>query len=222
VLSEFRKAVCSSRAVVCRSVSKLKDLVSSDNELYASFYQLVASGARRPEPTRIDRQRLLADDLLFPYYRDQIRFAALSLDGRGVTSYGDCSLTLRDVAIQDRSTVFEENSLTFSSHTQSSIGDSIPPGYRATWEQRDVLAAAKLGSRLDPMMEEFADLMISPGSAGAGDDFIEVHIYGPLHRHSLSQVIARPPIRKADLTILREVRRLLEQAGILMIIEALP
>jgi hypothetical protein len=73
-----------SRAVLCRSLNQVFELAASDNVLYASFYQLVGMGARRPEETEIEKQRALTDDWLFPYYKESIRFAALSLDGHGV------------------------------------------------------------------------------------------------------------------------------------------
>jgi len=59
----------------------VQELVSSDNVLYATFYQLVGMGARRPEDTQTDLERLIADDIIFPYYKHEIRFAALSLTG---------------------------------------------------------------------------------------------------------------------------------------------
>ena len=113
VLLRFQAALRLSAAVICRSISNTMQLISSDNELYASFYELVGVGARRPEKSVIDRERLIADDLLFPHYKDKIRFAALSSDGIGVTDYGSCSLVLKTLAISDRATVFEENSLEF-------------------------------------------------------------------------------------------------------------
>jgi hypothetical protein len=113
VLIRFLEAVKSSKAVICRSISKTKELISSGDELYASFYELLGAGARRPEKTKVERERLLADDLLFPFYKKEIKFAALSLDGTGVTAYGKCSMVLRDLAISERTTVFEENSLVF-------------------------------------------------------------------------------------------------------------
>ncbi|MDP2997230.1 MAG: hypothetical protein Q8N47_07065 [Bryobacterales bacterium] len=120
-------------------------LLSSDNELYASFYDLVGMGARRPEDTIVERQRLLTDDILFPHYRDKIRFAALSLDGRGATRWGECSLMLREMPIEDRTTVFEENSVNFAlKRTLGVAKPTVPPGHRAVWDRRDQLAASKL------------------------------------------------------------------------------
>src|ERR1700693_4663276 len=41
VLALFREAVRSSKAVLCRPIGLVMTLVSSDSQLYASFYQLV-------------------------------------------------------------------------------------------------------------------------------------------------------------------------------------
>ena len=166
VLVEFRNAARSSLAVLCQSLSKVMKLVSSDNELYASFYQLVGLGARRPEDTEIEMQRLLADDILFPYYREEIRFAALSLDGQGVVRFGECSLVLTEETIRDRTTVFEENSLYFCSRRGLGVrAHSVPPGFRASWSRREQLAAAKLEPALQPAMSapDFVDVILKGG-----------------------------------------------------------
>jgi hypothetical protein len=140
----FLEDLKSSVAVICRPVGKVKDLVSSGNELYASFYQLVGAGARRLEGTKMDLERRVSDAIMFPYYEQEIRFASLSLDGLGVTAYGDCSMVLKDVAIADRATVFEENSVQFCKEYKLGVADLLPPGYRATWSDRAMLAVAKL------------------------------------------------------------------------------
>src|ERR1700690_534343 len=44
VFLRFQEALRFSAAVICRPISKVKELMSSDNELYATFYQLVGAG----------------------------------------------------------------------------------------------------------------------------------------------------------------------------------
>ena len=60
ILDQFRQAMNDSQAVLCRSFGKTQELVSDDNEIYATFYQLVGAGNRRPEDTQIERDRLIA------------------------------------------------------------------------------------------------------------------------------------------------------------------
>ncbi len=214
VLNLFQDAVQSSQAVICRSLSIVKNFVSSDNELYASFYQLVGMEARRPEDTSTEYRRLVADVLLFPYYFEQIRFAALTLDGRGATGWGDCSMALREAPIRDRATVFEENSLYFSERMDLGVNRPVPPGYRATWDRREKLAAAKLASFLRPDMTpaEFPQVILRPAATPRGEDFIEVHVYGPLHRLNVERVATRKP-KKHDRAMIKELGRILGQVG---------
>src|ERR1700692_1507414 len=68
VVVAFLGALRSSVAGICRSPSKVKELLSSSDELYASFYQLVGAGARRLEGSKMDLQRRIADTIMFPYY----------------------------------------------------------------------------------------------------------------------------------------------------------
>lgn len=198
-------ALASSTAVICRSPSKVKELVSSANEMYATFYQLVGAGARRLEGTKMDLQRRIADAIMFPYYEDQIRFATLSLDGVGATAYGDCSIVLKDIAISERATVFEENSVLFCEKLGLGVASLLPPGYRATWEDRAMLATAKLEPRIGPATNapEFPAILIG----GTGQDFVEVHIFGALDRGSIERIVARKPKTEADRILLEEIKR---------------
>jgi hypothetical protein len=186
----FRIAVRASSAVLCCSVSRAKALIESDNPLYASFYELVSGGSRRPEQTDIEKDRLLADDLIFPHYREHIRFAALALHGTGVTVYGGCSLVLKEVAISRRATVFETNSVHFCRKQGLGVAMPVPPGHRATWEDRDKLALVKHASELrsDTRDSEFGELLVKFSDSIHQQDFVEVHIYGPLHRNSIARI----------------------------------
>jgi hypothetical protein len=180
--------------------------------LYATFYQLVASGVRPPQATQTDLDRLLADDLLFPYYKEKIRFGALSLDRKGVAHYGGASIVLKDTSIENRATVFEENSLRFA---QVRGFSPIPAGYRATWHNRQELAAAKLESKLRPGMDSgaFSAVLMEQGSATMEPDFIEVHIYGSLHRQSI-EAVTLPSPQDIERPLLLNLQKQLAKLGI--------
>ena len=216
VLARFRQAVCSSEAVLSRNLSAVMHLVSTDNELYVSYYDLVGMGARRPEDTPIEVQRRVTDELLFPQYRDKIRFVALTLNGIGVTRFGNCSVVLKQAAVQDRTTVFEENSVRFADkHDLGVKRHRVPTGFRATWGRRDQLAAAKLEPEMEPGMEPeaFPSVMMKEGKTWEDDQFIEVHIYGPLHRRSIARLRVAESNRRADKTMLLELQRILKPLG---------
>ena len=205
VIVNFLAALRFSVAVFCRSPSKVKELVSSANELYATFYQLVGAGARRLEGSKMDLQRRVADSIMFPYYEEHIRFAILSLDGVGATAYGDCSVVLKDVAISERATVFEENSVLFCERHGLGVAKPLPPGHRATWEDRAILATAKLEPRFAPATSagEFPAILVG----NTGQDFVEVHIYGPLSRGSIERIVARKPKTEVDRVLLEEIKQ---------------
>lgn len=213
VFNDFRKAVASSSAVVCRSLGQVSDVVSSDNQLFATFYQNVNGDARLPEDNEWDRIRQSVDSLLFPYYYQELRFAALSIDGSGVSGYGDYCVVLKDMAIKDRATVFEENTILFVRHQGIVPGNQLPLGYRATWSNRDMLAVAKLSTKLNPSTTptEFQSILVSSPATDA--DFIEVHIYGPIHRRAISRLSGPEPRKKADKVILRSVLGKLKEIG---------
>jgi len=196
IVESFESVVLSqSRAVVYRSLDEAVRLSRSDQQGYTSFYKLLHAGARFPSGESWDRLRMLADVELFGAASEDIRFAALSLGGTDLPHYGPVTMVFRDTMICDRTTVFEENSAVFIRRARERAEE--PPrlaGYRATWENRARLAVAKCGDELKSKTqpEEFPSVLMRPGSAGGEDDvFVEVHIYGPLTRRSLSQLIVR-------------------------------
>lgn len=213
ILENFRDAVAQSEAVVCCPLGKLSELVSSESQLYQTFYQAVGSEARLPEDNEWDKIRESVDSLLFPHYHENIRFGALSIDRTGILGYGGYGIVLKETAIKDRATVFEENAILFvQKHRILAVGP-IPQGYRAPWMKRGLLAIAKLGKRLTlkTAKTEFAKLLSSSDDRDA--DCIEVHIYGPLHRRAIEHLCGHEPSRRADRVMLKSVIKKLKDIG---------
>ena len=149
----------------------------------------------------------------FRNYEQYIHFAVLSLDGRGAASWGDCALTLRDELIEDRASVFEENCLYFCRKQLATFDDSVAPGNRALWKDRHRLAAAKLGSHLRASTNptDYPGILLSSSRKDHGEDFVEVHIYGPVHRRTVEHLVVKQPKRKQDRLILRALRAKLKR-----------
>lgn len=188
-LAVFREQVRRSVAVLATTTNKAKALLESGTESFTSFYRLLDAGARRPAENWFDEVRGVADALLFPNYREHMQFAALSLDGVGCSYYGRVQLELAGFAIERRASVFEENSLLFCKKHALGVFRPMPKGYRATWEDRDKLAAAKL----EPWLQaghsdrDFPGILLSrPGAEDA--DFVEVHLYDCLTRESVAKI----------------------------------
>ena len=217
VLNNFGLAVDGAMVSISNNLSQLKILASDDNELYKTFYQEVASEARLPENNKWDRGRGAVDSTLFPNYPDDIRFGALTLTGRGVeANYGGYSMVLKNFAIISRTTFFEENTFLFVQRHKIIVGEPIPPGYRATWKDRSTLAKAKLHSKLDRTKKphDYPGILLSQGGSPERDDFIEAHIYGPIHRRALEKVIGPAPQKPADKILWRALKRKLEEIGV--------
>lgn len=219
VLEDFGRATLTSKCVLCRSLNIIHRLVSSDLILYITFHQEVESGARYPEDNEWDRARPAVDATLFPYYHDKIGFGSLSLTKHGLGgAYGAYTIILKDVMIRHRSTVFEDNSVTFFRRMNHivKVGEAVPPGFRAVWAQRDKLSMAKLHGRIDESTRptQYPGILMKAGVTSAEDDFIEVHVFGPIHRTAIDRVVGPKPNRRdPEWAIWTEVERKLREIG---------
>jgi hypothetical protein len=147
VLDRFGVAILSSKAVISRSLATVQDLIDSDRRNYTSFQRQLLSGARVAEANEYDFVRTQVEAALFPNFHPDILFGFLALGGATLTGYGAYAMVLKEQMIANRATVFEENSLDFARKHRLALADPLPPGFRATWANRDVLAKAKLHRR---------------------------------------------------------------------------
>jgi hypothetical protein len=194
-VGKFETATANSKAVIARPLRELDRLAASDKELFPTFYRLLGEEVRLPHGNQWDRARRIADEALFPGYKEEIRFAALSLDGAGLSSYGDCSFVLRDDMIAHRASVFEENSTVFMKRHAY----EPPAGHRAAWGERGKLCVAKLAGRIRPGMPEaqFPGILLRTGTTSAEDDFVEVHIWGPMSLRAVERILMATTLKKA-------------------------
>ena len=187
VVRNFEAAARASRAVIVRPLRDVDRIVSSDRELFATFYGLTEGGVRLPFGDKWDHLRQKADATLFPLYQKKIRFAALSLDGVGLAEFGDCSLVLREDMIAHRATVFEENSASFLER----LGYHPPEGCRAIWSERSKLCTAKNAGDLRPGMpdSEFPAVLLRQKSGKKESRFVEVHIYESMSIRAVEKAV---------------------------------
>lgn len=194
VFDSFTAEVDGSHAVWCKPWGELLRLASRDKQGAGTYYQQIEAEMRVPDGDRWDALRRITDEALFPGYKDNIRFAALSLDHTGPRSYGPTTLTFRTDLIAHRASVFEENTVVFMERRDVKLKDapSVATGFKAPWGARGQLAAAKLGTRLSPstLPTEFAGLLMQQGPTSADEDFVEVHIYGPVTIRTFESAIA--------------------------------
>jgi hypothetical protein len=218
IVDDFENAVGKSVAVIARSDSDLHRLANSTRQLYGTYYQQIESELRLPDGNEWDGARELTDSLLFPNYKKQIRFAALSLDGTGLSNYGSCSLILREEMIAHRSTVFNENSVLFMERHGIKVSRTpdVPKGFIATWDERHKLCVGKLAGSIDATISpnQYSTLLLKQGKDTEPDKFVEVHIFGAITVLSMARVMVTSPQKRQRATIIRALKVKLARHGV--------
>jgi hypothetical protein len=215
-LERFGVAVLGSKAVIARSLAVVQDLIETDRRTYTSFHKQLAAGARVAEENQLDQVRTQIEAAFFPNFYKEIVFAFLSLGATTLRGYGAYAIVLKTDLIGHRATVFEENLLTFSKKMRLMLHDPIPAGYRAVWSERHTLAKAKLHSELnaDSADAAFPSILVKDRGGTADSDFVEVHIYGPLNRHTIERIIGPRPRTREDRLIWRQLERQLAKISV--------
>ena len=180
LLTKLEALAEQSRPVIAMPFATSDDILRADK--YRNYHQRIQSGERDPSSAEDHADREMVGARLFPAYNDHIHYAALSPDGRGLSSYGSVAVRweVTPVYLGRRATLLEDNSFIF--YDRFSLGQrgaTVPPGYRAIWEDRMKLAAAKIAPRLTTATGEsrLPGLLLQPGRTRNDDDFIEVAIY---------------------------------------------
>lgn len=219
-LEKFENEVSlKARAAICKRTGLIQQLLKIDNSLFQTFYQQLQSG-RDPEDNEFDRARQSVDSLFFPYFYQHVHFAALSIDGYGPRSYGECSFSFKPEFISHRTSLFEENTLVFCNRYVVPVGRPLPVGFRAIWEDRAKLAAAKLHRELAATpLKNYAEVLLKQKGGTGTDEFIEVHIYGDLQTTGIEAARAKRPALKADEVLLKSAAKKLKSQGIELKIE---
>lgn len=217
IVEKFEEAVRQTSAIINVDLNFLHFFVTNNRALYANYEGGVSAGVRKPAEFYNDLRRRGVGGTLFGGYAGEIIYAALSMDGAGPVSYGPFAIKLKDIAVRNRATVLETNSYEFVKKNNLSPGDPRPPGYLASWSNRNKLAVAKLAEYITPAMrnEDFARLVLTSTGDRARDQFIEVHLYGTFDLNAVESV--RGPSKSIsgdDRDLLRMVQKHLSNAGI--------
>lgn len=215
-LEAFGAEASNAQAVMAKHIGPLNAFTADENNPLVTYHKAVRSDSRIPEDNDYDRNRARIDGIVNPFnVHEDIQYAVLSLNGKGVQWYGDFFITFRESMISSRSSVFEENAFLFFDKYPIKPTGNVPPGHRAQWSRRGELAMAKLYPRIKVGMQsvEFADVLVEQGVDSPTSDFIEVHIYGPLHVRAIEGVVGKLPSSRADQIIWKRVSRRLEALG---------
>lgn len=216
-LDNFMREVGShSRAVMNRNLAALNNWVEGSTPLFLNFHYQIELLGRAPNESNFDQQRNAAESAINPFcYRD-ISYAALTLSAGGMANYGPYSVFLKDLSIDERSSVFEENPFVFNRRHHVFAGQNPPLGYRAPWADRGTLAGAKLEHKLEKGMQalSFPAVLMEDRGDDPDCDYIEVHIFGRLSRASIEKVIGPIPSDRSDRTLWKRTVRALRNLGV--------
>jgi len=213
-LLKFEDAVRNSGVVVAMNVARLRSMATIRGELYSNYDLAVRASTRRPASTSNDQHRRTVDAKMWGVAASEIRYGALSLDGKGLSSYGICYVTLGDNFIAHRTSVLERNSFDFLEDVK--IGEEAPAGFRSSWHSRYKVAVTKCEPRIGSgtASSDFPQVLLKPSTSRATDEFIEVHIYGPFDFEAFKSVrIADGPKTTADKVSLDIARQYVLKAG---------
>ncbi len=214
-LTKFETDVAQkSKAVICRPLEESFRMANSDRELYSTYYLLEKSESKIPSGSKWDRIRPLAEEYIFPHFKEYIRFGSLSLDEKGLKNYGECTWVLKTEMIEHRTSVFEENCVMFSMrHGIDLENDMVPLGFRASWEERGKIAAVKLVDSIhtDTLPEMYPNILLQNSSNSEEDNFIETHTWGPISLRTIEKITTDKPLKRPKKLILKALqKRLLE------------
>jgi hypothetical protein len=89
-----------------------------------------------------------------------LHYAALSLDGVGLESYGECTVTLREEMVFHRASCFEENSALIFEEKHDFSGC-----LRSSWAELAKLCSAKIAGKINESMssDDFPGMLLSEG-----------------------------------------------------------
>ena len=168
----------------------LNQMLKGDKPLYSAYTKQTQAETRIASNINFDRERLGCEGILFGSYAPYICYAALSLDGRGLISYGTCSVTIVENRCKNTGSLLIENSYKFIRKYKILPGDKIPSGFRAVWEDRHYLAVSKLADKINAnaSLQDFSHLLLHSNGNRDIDEFIEVHLYGTFNRHAFAAI----------------------------------
>lgn len=186
---DFYTQTGASQALFACSTTKLHREISSETEIFETYYQLEALRLRSSAPKSLDWEKLRpqAESELLGSNKniENLHYACLSMDWSSLSSYGECVVKLKETMIAHRASCFGGNTavIYFIEHDFSKC-------LRSNWEDRGKIAAAALGERLrsGDGPKEFAQILLTPAVDSVDDNFIEVHIFGTMTARTFAEV----------------------------------
>lgn len=180
------------KAIINTSIDFIWEWLVKGNGPYESYRRQIIKNSRPRANFANDVQRALHDSLLFGTNIDII-YSALTIDEKGLSSYGEAAIILTIPPIINRTSALKMNSYLFIEEAVKSgwtIDKPLPPGFMSTWITKDKLCISKLAKKLIKGMkkEEFARLILTSYGDRSTDEFIELYIFGKIVESTLEKI----------------------------------
>jgi hypothetical protein len=169
---------------------------------YVSYYIAMDEERREIALAGHHGHRQAVDSVIHTGYEKKILNAAMTpASAPGLTNYGPITIHLRQVSIEDRSTVLRENAFEFfERYRLGDQGAAEEPGWRSVWTQRQILGVAHVTPLITVATPAngLADLVMLPGAGRHDDRFMEVHIFGTLDWQSIEAAVLELPLTSTE------------------------
>ena len=218
IVDQFTNECRSTTAVMRCELLRLHRQIASGSEIFAPYYELERLRLRSSVSNGFNYEKLRPHAEIELLGNEKhiglIHYACLSLDGKGVSSYGNCIITLAEPMVGHRATCFEGNTAVIYA-IEAKFDDFV----RSDWENRHLICTAVMASELNSTTPEsdFPGILVSPdpNDQSENDVFIEVHIFGSLTAHSFeSVVLVTASARRGDQVYRSAVSEKLRACGV--------
>lgn len=185
-----------SKAIFCAPFRTLLPVVTQHVDLFADFYKLADLRCQSPELGKRDWHMLrnTAEAFLVEGKpKDlEILYAALSINGKGLESYGECTLILNPAMTGHRATVFPDNSALYFERNPGKPA----AGMRARWQDRHKLCIIKnvRDIRAGMDFDAFCELLLRQSEDRLSDRLVEVHVTGPISMRAFEKIRLPNPV----------------------------
>lgn len=171
-------------AVINLNFTFLWDWLMHGSKEYQGYRRSVLDGSINRSKFENDRDRSVVESILFGTAVDII-YAALSLDGFGLKSYGPISVVLKTSAIEARTSLLEMNSYKFVDIAEKkgwTRREPLPQGSFAPWVHKEKLALVKCHDMLTKhcSVKQASSMILYSNGERSTDEFLELYIYGKL------------------------------------------
>jgi hypothetical protein len=176
-------------AVISVFYGNFNQIMQSDKIIYQTYANQRAAEGRTIASPEDDKWRRGVDAVMYGEHGENIVTAALSLNFKGLPSYGDVYVKLDTSCIAYRSAVLIMNSYDFvDKYNMTPKANKRPLGFLSTWDDRGLLAAFKHAetiAREEINETDFEEIILQSDGDRRLDIFLEVHFYGGFNRQAI-------------------------------------